>query len=126
MIHAPIGLPVRRALVVEDEFLVAMLIEDYLRELGVEVVDIARRLDQGLDRIERNDFDFAVLDINLAGQVSFPIADRLHARGIPFIFATANDRSTLAAPHGNAPLLSKPFALSDLERVLGTADLHMV
>src|SRR4028119_988486 len=79
---------VRRALVVEDEIMVAMYVDDLLTELGYEVVGLATGLDQALPLAREGEFDFAVLDINLAGRVSFPVADVLRERGIPFLFAS--------------------------------------
>lgn len=126
MIHAQIEMQSSRVLVVEDEPLIAMLMEDYLADLGYAVVGPARGVRQGLTLLQAELVDFAVLDINLSGEDSFPIADALADRGIPFIFASANSRTSLAPRHCDAPLLSKPFALSDLERVLGGANLHHV
>ncbi|MCJ8140173.1 response regulator [Falsirhodobacter halotolerans] len=113
-------------LVVEDEPLIAMLMEDYLSDLGYSVIGPARGVSQGLSLLQAEAVDFAVLDVNLAGEVSFPIADALADRGIPFIFASANSRACLTPRHCDAPMLGKPFALADLERVLGGADLHHV
>lgn len=115
-----------RVLVVEDELLVAMLIEDYLRDLGYEVVGPAMRLDQGLELARSEQIDFAMLDINLASDLSFPIADVLTERGIPFIFSTGGGRGRLTACHKDAITLHKPFDLSDMERALGAAHLHHV
>ena len=76
-------------LVVEDEVLVAMLIEDMLTELGFEVLGPAMRLDAALKNGEGTIvFDLAVLDVNLANEQSFPVAHLLQERGIPFFFAT--------------------------------------
>jgi DNA-binding response OmpR family regulator len=65
----------RRVLIVEDEMLVAMLVEDYLLDMGHKVVGPAMRLDIALEMAQTADIEFAVLDINLAGQQSFPVAD---------------------------------------------------
>lgn len=122
--NAPIN--AARVLVVEDELLIAMLIEDYLGELGYEVVGPAMRLERGLELARTERLDFAVLDINLSSQLSFPIADILRERGIPFIFATGGGRRGLEGRHEDAVMLHKPFDLSDLERALGAAHLHLV
>jgi hypothetical protein len=79
---------VKRALVVEDEIMVAMYVEDLLTDLGYEVAAIATGFEQALPLARDGSFDFAVLDINLAGRLSFPIADVLRERGIPFVFAS--------------------------------------
>lgn len=120
--------PVRaaRVLVAEDDLLVSMMIGDYLRDLGYEVVGPANRLERGLELARNEAIDFAMLDITLGDHLCFPIADVLTARGIPFIFATGGGRDTLHAPHTDAITLHKPFDLSDMERALGAAHLHLV
>lgn len=120
--------PVRaaRVLVVEDEPLVAMLIEDYLHDLGYEVVGPAARLERGIELARHEAIDFAMLDINLRDKVSFPIADILTERQIPYIFATGTGRMGLDARHERSVVLNKPFDLADLERALGIAELHLV
>lgn len=115
-----------RVLVVEDEILVAMLMEDYLRDLGYEVIGPAMRLERGLELARSERLDFAVLDVNLVSEVSFPIADALKARDIPFIFATGAGRQGLTPQHKGAVMLHKPFDLSDLESALGAAQVHLV
>ena len=77
-----------RILIVEDEALVAMLIEDVLADLGHEVVGVAGRLDQALTLAREREMDFAILDLNLNGLNTYAIADVLKQRGVPFIFAT--------------------------------------
>ena len=104
-----------RILLVEDEMLVAMNIEDMLLALGHEVAGIAGRLAQ------EGQFDVAMLDVNLAGESSFPIADVLRDRGIPFVFATGYGADGLAAEYRTAPLLQKPFRSGDLEKALAAA-----
>jgi DNA-binding response OmpR family regulator len=100
----------RRILVVEDEPLLAMLLEDVLGEQGARVVGPAFNLAQGLSLAESAEIDGAILDINLGGQESYPIADILHARSVPFLFATAYAHE--ANPYADrAPLLLKPYHL---------------
>ena len=72
-----------RVLVVEDESLIAMLVEDGLETLGYEVVGPVGTVDAALRIVEQTPFDLALLDINLGGKQSFPIAEALEARGIP-------------------------------------------
>ncbi len=108
-----------RVLVVEDEMLVAMLIEDAITDLGHQVVGPAMRLETALDAATNETFDFAILDINLAGKQSFPVADALTARGTPFIFASGYGRAGLAEPYRDASVLQKPFSPEQLASVLG-------
>ena len=98
-----------RILIVEDEILVAMLLEDIVTDLGHEPVGPMMRLQPALAAAEGMDFDFAILDVNLAGQQSFPVADRLMRRGIPFIFASGYGRAGLTAAYAGIPVLQKLY-----------------
>ena len=110
-----------RILIVEDEMLVAMLIEDVLGDLGHDVVGPAMRLDTALAAADGEDFDFAILDINLAGKQSFPVADRLVARGIPFMFASGYGAAGLVDPYREAPIIQKPFDSSQIAGMIDRA-----
>ena len=104
----------KRILVVEDEALVSMLVEDELRDAGATVLGPAVCVDQALRLIGMAVADggisAAVLDINLDGQRVGPVADRLAALGVPFLFATGYGETCDTRGHGAAPVLSKPFA----------------
>ncbi|WP_106640560.1 response regulator [Allosphingosinicella vermicomposti] len=107
-----------KVLIVEDEMLVAMNIEDMLTDIGYEVAGIANRLDAGIDLARTANFDIAMLDVNLAGDLSFPIADILEERGIPYLFATGYGRKGVKEDYGAAPVLQKPFRARDLEEAI--------
>jgi CheY-like chemotaxis protein len=107
-----------RVLVVEDEMLVAMNIEDMLLDLGHEVAALANRLETALSFAREAQLDVAMLDVNLAGQASFPVADVLRERGIPYLFATGYGVQGIAEAHRQAPVLQKPFRARDLEEML--------
>jgi CheY-like chemotaxis protein len=108
----------RRALIVEDEIMVAMYVEDLLTELGYEVAGLATGLDQALPLAREGEFDFAVLDINLAGKTSFPVADVLRERGIPFLFASGYSSKGLNDEYRNAIRIQKPFLSRDLAHAI--------
>lgn len=114
------GIPLRdkRVLIVEDEALVAMLVEDGLVGAGARVVGPAATVDEALLLIEGTASDgglaAAVLDLNLSGEAVFPVADRLMALGVPFLFATGYAEGCNTGGHA-APMLHKPF---DLERLI--------
>ena len=108
----------RRVLVVEDDSLVAMLIEDIVADLGHEVVGSATRLEEALALARTASFDAAILDVNLAGQRSFAVADVLKARGIPFVFATGYDAEGLEEGYRDAVTLRKPFQAEDVKAAL--------
>lgn len=112
------GAEVKRALVVEDEIMVAMYVEDLLTDLGYEVAAIATGLEQALPLARDGLFDFAVLDINLAGRLSFPIADVLRERGIPFLFASSYGSKGVSEDYRGAIRIQKPFIGRDLAQAI--------
>lgn len=107
-----------RILIVEDEMLVAMFIEDMVGDLGHQVVGPVMRLETALAAAENEDIDLAILDINLAGKQSFPVAGRLTERGIPFVFASGYGAAGLVEPYRDAPVLQKPFELPQMASIL--------
>lgn len=98
--------------------LVAMNIEDMLLELGHEVAGLASRLEPAVALAREGRFDVAMLDVNLAGEPSFPVADVLRQRGIPFLFATGYGIQGIADGYRSAYVLQKPFRARDLEEAL--------
>lgn len=107
-----------RVLVVEDEMTIAFMIEDMLDDLGHQVVRIAMRLAEAMDAAREADVDFAILDVNLDGHRSFPVADILAERAIPFAFATGYGAAGVDKPHQSRPILPKPFLSEDLKRLI--------
>lgn len=99
----------RRVLVVEDEMIVAWLLEDMLADLGCAVVGPAARVNQALAMLDAEAIDAAVLDVNLNGQMSYPVADALAARGVPFVFSTGYNKDSLPNSYQSFLVLQKPF-----------------
>lgn len=111
--------PRRRVLVVEDEALVAMLIEDVLTDAGFEVAGPFAQADKALRWLEQEEIDGAILDVNLGGgERSYSIASELSARGVPFLFVTGYGRSGIDARFAGVPVLQKPFSAKTLQGVL--------
>ena len=108
----------RRVLVVEDEVIVGMRFEDMLEDLGCEVAAISTHLEQALHLARTLDIDLAILDVNLRGTQSFPVADVLSVRSVPFLFATGYGAQILKPPYSGMPTLQKPFQLDDLRQIL--------
>jgi CheY-like chemotaxis protein len=99
----------RRVLLVEDEAMIAMLVEDTLEDLGHDLARVATRLEEALTAARSETIDVAILDLNLGGVLTYPVADVLQARGIPFIFATGYGSSGLKEAYSELPTLQKPF-----------------
>lgn len=95
-----------------------MLVEDAVLDLGHEAVGPAMRVEAALEAVEKEQFDFAILDINLAGKTSFPVADRLSDLGIPFMFASGYGAAGLNERHKDVSIVQKPFAAEQLAAVL--------
>lgn len=107
-----------RILVVEDEVAIAMLIEDMLLDLGAEVLGPVGRLAQAIESARTETLDLAILDVNVAGESIYPVADALAGRGIPFLFSTGYGAGGIDPPWRDRPVLQKPFSQADLERAL--------
>jgi DNA-binding response OmpR family regulator len=107
-----------RVLVVEDEALVAFELEDIINEGGFDVVGPANALDSALAAAEREPIDAAVLDINLRGELSFPVAYALRDRRIPFFFLTGYVGEIMVPSDlQEVKVLSKPY---QAQRVIAT------
>ncbi len=107
-----------RVLLVEDDGIVAMLLKSMLASLNCEIVGSAVRVPDALRKVDALSFDLALLDVNLAGTKSYPVADALQKLGIPFIFTTSYGRSALPPEMRALPVLSKPFDLPSLTTAL--------
>ena len=109
-----------RVLIVEDEALVAMLLEDMLVDFGCTPVGQANTIEQAVALAGDPEvgLDFAILDVNLGGRPVFPVAQLLADRGVPFVFATGYGASGLPEGWSDRPTLQKPFSTADVEAQL--------
>jgi CheY-like chemotaxis protein len=110
-----------RVVIIEDEGMVATLLEDMLADLGHEVVAIVGRVDRAAQLISETSADVVLLDVNLRGEQTYSLARALASRGIPFIFATGYGPAGLNEEWKGTPVLQKPFQTRDLERVMRQA-----
>jgi CheY-like chemotaxis protein len=110
-------------LVVEDELLVAMLLEDIIADLGGVVVGPASRIPQALELVQDTAIEMAaaILDVNLGGAGVFPVAEALKKRNVPFIFATGYGQGGLPEDWRNHPTLQKPFNQDQVTEALVAA-----
>lgn len=105
-------------LIVEDEPLIAMMLEDIVEDLGHSPAGIADNVDEALQCVKQGGFDLAILDVNLGGHECWPVADELAARSIPFILATGGHVTPPPHHYTSAPTLIKPFTLDSVREVL--------
>jgi CheY-like chemotaxis protein len=109
----------KSVLALEDEPVVAFLLEDMLLDAGAAAVIVASRVAEALAAVDRGGIDAAVLDVNVHGEVSYPVADRLMAAGIPFVFASGYGDREHPELYRNAPTVTKPFSAADLMAAFG-------
>jgi len=108
-----------KVLVVEDEPLVAMALEHMLADSGSAVIGPASSLKQGLRLIHEEAVDGAVLDVNLCGEMVFPLADALAGQGVPFVYVTGYGKLLRDSNHGR-PVLQKPYSKDQLLNIVAT------
>ena len=110
-----------KILVVEDNYLLAEVVCDFVTECGMQPIGPATGLDRGLVYAREAPLDGAILDINLDGRLSFPICSVLMQRGIPFCFLTAHGDLSLVPQQFRAmPLVSKPFESKEMRGAIET------
>lgn len=105
-------------LLVEDDFLIRMLLEDMLSDLGYEIAAAVGTIAEASELAATGEFSVAILDVNVDGQEIYPVANILAKRGLPFVFVTGYSAGSLAAPYSGHPSLQKPFQAEQLEAAL--------
>ena len=113
-----VGVP--RVLIVEDEHLIQLMLAEMITEIGYEVAGTAANLQEAKESAASLDVDLAVLDVNLAGEKVFAVADTLRARDVPFCFVTGYGIAGVPQRYRVNPIIQKPFQETDLARVLRT------
>jgi CheY-like chemotaxis protein len=111
----------RSILIVEDEPLIAMMLEDFLDSLGHRVAATCDTVADALARVGQGGFDIAIIDVNLNGEQVWPVADHLAAAGVPYILATGGHIEPPPPEHAGVPVLLKPFTLDAIEPALAEA-----
>ena len=114
----PSGLAGKRVLVVEDEYLVALEVENVLLDAGCIVVGPFASVEEGLVAAKVENVDIALLDVNVAGEMVFPIAYLLEAVGTPFLFVTGYGKAILPRDRPTWEACSKPFHPDELTKRL--------
>lgn len=108
----------KRVLVIEDEAMVTMFLQDTLADIGCEVAGMASRFDDAMEKARSLRFDVAILDVNLNGRQTIPIAEIMAESGSPFVFATGYGAASLPPALRHVPVVPKPFEQCELERAL--------
>ena len=116
MNESPTAAP--RLLVVEDEYLIRMLLEDMLADLGYDVAAAVGSIAEASEVAANGDFSAAILDVNVDGREIYPVADILAKRGVPFVFVTGYGERSLGEPYRDRPALQKPFQIEQLKSAL--------
>jgi CheY-like chemotaxis protein len=112
------ALAYRRVLIVEDEYFLADDMAQALEKLGAQVVGPVPTTGAALELLSDKPVDAAILDINLKGQMVFPVADTLREQGVPFVFATGYDENAVPEDYRDVPRWEKPFRPEDLAKAL--------
>jgi len=107
-----------RVFVVEDEYLIRMLLEDMLADLGFEIAAATGTIAEATDLASNGQFDIAILDVNVDGKEIYPVADILAKRGLPFVFVTGYGEGSLAERYRDRPALQKPFQAEQIKATL--------
>ena len=113
--------PGQRILLIEDEALVAMMIQDLLTECGHSIIGPITKLSDALHAAKGSDYDAAILDINLGDGMAYPVADIVAARGVPFVFVTGYEADTVDERFSSVPVLKKPIEAQMLQRLFASS-----
>ena len=98
-----------------------MMLEDFLDSLGHTIAGTAETVPEALAKVDEGGFDVAIIDVHLKGEHVWPVADRLSAKGTPFVVATGGHISPPPPQHAGAPLLAKPYTIDAIGPVLNAA-----
>ena len=111
----------RAILIVEDEPLIAMMLEDFLDSLGHTVVGTVESVRDAQAAVAEGGFDVAILDVNLKGENVWPVATRLREKGIPFVIATGGHVDPPPPEFAHVPVIEKPYTIDRVTPALDAA-----
>jgi DNA-binding response OmpR family regulator len=111
----------RSILIVEDEPLIAMMLEDFLESLGHSVAGTCDSVECALDKVKKGGFDLAILDVNLKGENVWPVASLLRERNVPFVIATGGHVDPPPAEFNDAPVIEKPYTVDRVTPAINAA-----
>ena len=108
-------------LIVEDEPLIAMMLEDFLESLGHSIAGTCDTVTSALDHVDKGGFDLAILDVNLKGENVWPVASRLRERSVPFLIATGGHVDPPPPEFDDAPVIEKPYTVDRVTPAINAA-----
>lgn len=108
-------------LVVEDEPLIAMMLEDFLESLGHRVHATCESVSEAVKAVETGGFELAILDVNLKGENVWPVAGRLREMDVPFVLATGGHVDLPPLEFTNVPVIEKPYTLDRVTPAINAA-----
>lgn len=111
----------RCILIVEDEPLIAMMLEDFILSLGHEVCGPCETVAEALTAVRDDRFDLAILDVNLKGESVWPVASALRELGIPFVLASGGHVEPPPAEFANTPMIEKPYTIDRVSPMIDAA-----
>ena len=111
----------RSILIVEDEPLIAMMLEDFLESLGHRVAATCDTVECALDKTETGGFDLAILDVNLKGENVWPVATKLREKKVPFVIATGGHDDPPPPEFNDAPVIEKPYTVDRVTPAIDAA-----
>ena len=111
----------RNILIVEDEPLIAMMLEDFILSLGHQVTDNCDSVSSALQAVYVRGFDLAILDVNLKGESVWPVATALRASGIPFVLASGGQVDPPPAEFADVALIEKPYTIDRVSLIIAAA-----
>jgi CheY-like chemotaxis protein len=111
----------RSILIVEDEPLIAMMLEDFILSLGHEVSGNCDSVNSALAEVEKGAFDLAILDVNLKGESVWPVAAALRIKGTPFVLATGGHVDPPPAEFATVPMIEKPYTIDRVTPIIDAA-----
>ena len=111
----------RNILIVEDEPLIAMMLEDFLESLGHSIAATCDSVDTAMTEVAKGGFDLAILDVNLKGQNVWPVSTRLREQGVPFVIASGGHVDPPPAEFAAVPLIEKPYTVDRVTPAIDAA-----
>ena len=111
----------RSILIVEDEPLIAMMLEDFILSLGHEVSGSCDSVRSALAEIEKSEFDLAILDVNLKGESVWPVATALRGKGTPFVLASGGHVDPPPAEFNDVPMIERPYTIDRVTPIIDAA-----